>query len=71
MDDEGRAVINSQPEIFEAMLTYIQKDRAWLPSVKKGNQVKRELVETEIRKWRVDVGLARPSVLITKVARDF
>ena len=27
-------------------------------------------MENEIRKWRVDVGLARPSVLTTKAAQD-
>lgn len=53
------------------MLAYLKKDRAWLPSIKKGSKVKRDLVETEIRKWRVDIGLAKPSTLTTKVAREF
>ena len=51
------------------MLKYLQEDRTWLPPAE--DEVMRDLVETEIRKWRVDVGLARPSVLTTKVAKEF
>jgi hypothetical protein len=52
------------------MLRFLKEHRAWLPSAKKGTRIKRDLTETEIRKWRVDVGLSKPSVLMTQVAKD-
>lgn len=70
VDDKGLPVIDSQPEPFEDMLRFLKEHRTWLPSAKKGTKIKRDLAETEIRKWRVDVGLAKPSVLMTQVARD-
>ena len=69
VDDEGQIVIDSEPEHFKEMLKYLREDRTWLPPAE--DEVMRDLVETEIRKWRVDVGLARPSVLTTKVAKEF
>lgn len=70
VDQKGRPVIDSKPETFEDMLRFVKEHRAWLPSAKKGTKVKRDLAETEIRKWRVDVGMARPSIFTTQVAKD-
>lgn len=49
------------------MLDFLKNNRAWLPS-KKGPKVRRDLAETEIRRWQVDKGLASPSVLTTQIA---
>ena len=65
VDEKGLPLIDSHPEAFEDMLRFVKEHRAWLPSAKKGTKIKRDLCETEIRKWRVDVGLAKPSVLMT------
>ena len=67
VDEFGRPVIDTRPDVFQDMLQYIRKDRAWLPSASRG-KIFRSLVEAEIRKWRVDIGLASPSVLTTKAA---
>ena len=69
VDENGYAIIDSDPESFQNMLKYIEEDRAWLPP--NDQHAKRELVETEIRKWQVDCGLAKPSTLLTKAAIDF
>lgn len=71
VDDAGRIAIAADPEVFKAALKYVESDRTWLPSAKKGSKVHRDLVETEIRKWRLDKGLARPSVLQTDIAKEF
>ena len=65
-----RPIIDSDIEAFKDMLEYIRLHRTWLPS-KKGPKIKRDLAETEIRKWGVDKGLAQPSVLTTNIAREF
>lgn len=51
------------------MLEFLKQHRTWLPS-NKGSKIRRDLAETEIRKWQVDKGLASPSVLTTKVAQE-
>lgn len=71
VDDDGRIEIATDSEVFQAALKYVESDRTWLPSAKKGSKIQRDLVETEIRKWRLDKGLAKPAVLLTKVAKDF
>ena len=63
-------MIDSDVEAVKDMLEYLRQHRTWLPS-KKGPKIRRDQAETEIRKWGVDKGLARPSVLTTKLAQDF
>mgnify|MGYP007125259640 CR=1 FL=1 len=64
-------MISTEPEVFKAALKYVESDRTWLPSAKKGSKVHRDLVETEIRKWRLDKGLANPAVLLTRIAKEY
>lgn len=71
VDDDGRIMIRTEPEVFKAALKYVESDRTWLPSAKKGSKVHRDLVETEIRKWRLDKGLANPAVLLTRIAKEY
>ena len=48
-------LINSDPDVFEHVLKYLEEDRAWLPTGKK--KMHRDLVESEIRRWGLDIGL--------------
>ena len=67
VDSESRPILNAPLEPFKDMLEYLKHHRCWLPS-KKGSKIRRDLAETEIRRWRVDKGLGSPgSLMVSKV----
>ena len=57
VDQHHRPMIDCDQNVFKDMLEYLRLHRTWLPS-KKGPKIRRDLVETEIRKWGVDKGLS-------------
>lgn len=69
VDAQNQPCIDSNPQAFADMIEFLKQHRAWLPS-KKGSKVRRDLAETEIRRWKVDKGLASPSVLTTQIAQN-
>ena len=57
-DADGNFFIDSDPEVFRHVLNFLSYDRKWLPSSESGDL--RNLVEIEIKRWNLEMGMVRP-----------
>lgn len=65
-DENGRPIIDCDLDVFKHVHTYLVKDRTELPR----NAKLRFKVESFIKDYGLDKGLASPGVLTTKVAKE-